>query len=176
VETAGAPTLGAREATAVIAQGQSATERAKIPMFVEIHDSPVDGHQVDTVPASQPSSPASKMATTVMAGRLEEKKQIPSTRKDAEEIIRMLEQAMVKVCEWSERIEAQTTATVECDVEAWKQRVVNCKDALKRKVAAPMEAEKEKAKLRRAVEERDTELAEVRAVLETERRARTDAK
>jgi hypothetical protein len=52
----------------------------------------------------------------------------------------MLEQAMVKVCEWSERIEAQTSATVEHDVGAWKQRVVNYEDMLKRKVTALTEA------------------------------------
>jgi hypothetical protein len=32
------------------------------------------------------------------------------------EIMLMLEKTMEKVCEWSERIEAQTSATVECDV------------------------------------------------------------
>jgi hypothetical protein len=71
----------------------------------------------------------------------------------------MLQQAMIKVCEWSERIEAQTSATVECDVGAWKQRVINCEDALKRKVAALMEAKKQQFRLRRTVEERDVELA-----------------
>jgi hypothetical protein len=50
-------------------------------------------------------------------------------------------------------------ATVECDVGARKQRVFNCEDTLKRKLAALTEAKKEQAKLQRTVEERDTELA-----------------
>jgi hypothetical protein len=106
VEIVSAPTLGAADAVVGIAQGLPATERAEIPTIVEIHDSPVNGHQVDIIPVSQPSSPASTAAIAVTAGEGEEKKQIPSARKDAEEIMPMVEQAMVKVCEWSERIEA----------------------------------------------------------------------
>jgi hypothetical protein len=79
---------------------------------------------------------------------------------------------MVKVREGSEWIEAQTSATMERDVGSWKQRVVNCKDALKQKVAALTEDEKEQSKLRR---KRDTDLAKVRAELDAEWRARTDA-
>jgi chromosome segregation ATPase len=109
------------------------------------------------------------------ASRVKEKRQIPSARKDADEIMLMLEQVMVKVCEWSKRIEAQTMAIVERDIGAWKQRVVNCEDAIKQKVAALTEAEKEQTKLRRAMEERDTELEKVWVELETERRANTDA-
>jgi chromosome segregation ATPase len=114
-------------------------------------------------------------ATVVTAGKVQTKMQIRSTCVDANKIMLMLEQAMVKVCEWSERIEAQTSATVEHDVGAWKQRVVNYEDVLKRKVAALTEAEKEQSRLRRAVEERDEELAKVRAELEAERRTHTDA-
>jgi uncharacterized protein YlxW (UPF0749 family) len=88
----------------------------------------------------------------------------------------MLEKTMEKVCAWSEQIEAQTSATnLACNVGAWKQRVINCEDALKRKVAALTEAETEQSQLRKAVEERDAELAKVRAGLEVERRARTNA-
>jgi hypothetical protein len=55
----------------------------------------------------------------------------------------MLEKTMEKVCEWSERIEVQTTTTVERDVGARKQHVINCEDAFRRKLAALTEAEKE---------------------------------
>jgi hypothetical protein len=118
METVGAPKLGAPEAAATIAQGQEATQRVEIPMVAKIDESPVNGHQVDTVPVSQPSSPASIAATAVTTGGVKEKRQMPSTRADAEEIMPMLEQAMVKVCKWSEQIEAQTMATVEHDVGA----------------------------------------------------------
>jgi hypothetical protein len=60
---------------------------------------------------------------------------------------------------------------MECDVG-----VVNCEDALKWKVVALTEAEKEQSRLQRTVEERDMELAKVRAELDVERRARTDVK
>jgi chromosome segregation ATPase len=56
-----------------------------------------------------------------------------------------------------------------------KQRVVNCKDVLKQKVVALPKAENEQSRLRRAVEERDAELAKVRVELDAERRACTDA-
>jgi hypothetical protein len=37
----------------------------------------------------------------------------------------------------------QTTATVEHDVGVWKKHLLNCEYALRRKVAALMEAEKD---------------------------------
>jgi hypothetical protein len=142
-------------------------------MVVEINDSLVDGNQVDTVPVSHPSSPASTVAPAVTAGEVQAKRQIHSTRArgqnhaDARTV-------MVKVCEWSERIEAQTSATVERDVGAWKQCVVYCEDTLRWKVRALTEVEKEQSRIQRAVEERDAELAKVRAELKPERKALTD--
>jgi hypothetical protein len=65
--------------------------------------------------------------------------------------------------------------TVERDVQVWKRRVINYEDALKRKVAVLTEAEKEQVALQRMLDAKDTELAKVRALLEAERRARTDA-
>jgi hypothetical protein len=87
----------------------------------------------------------------------------------------MLEKTTKKVCKWSERIEAQNSAIVEHDVQAWKRCVINCEDALKRKVAALTEAEKEQGALRRALDAKDAELAKVQAELEPERRTHTDA-
>jgi hypothetical protein len=59
----------------------------------------------------------------------------------------MMEKMMERVCEWKERIAAQTVATVERDVGQCKRHVVNCKDALRKKGAALTEAEKEQEKL-----------------------------
>jgi hypothetical protein len=50
----------------------------------------------------------------------------------------------------------------------WKRRLVNCEEALKRKVVALTKAEKEQVELRRAMDARDTELAKVCAELESE--------
>jgi hypothetical protein len=95
-------------------------------------------------------------------------------REDANEIMMMLEKTMEKVCEWSEWIEAQTSATAKRDVTEWKRRLVNCKEALKRKVAVLTEAKKEQVELRQAMDAKDTELAKVRAELEAERRSHTN--
>jgi hypothetical protein len=73
VETVGALMLGASEAVAAIASGPKETERAEEQMVVEINDSPVDENQVDTVPVSQPSSPANTVAITVMVGGVQAK-------------------------------------------------------------------------------------------------------
>jgi hypothetical protein len=54
----------------------------------------------------------------------------------------MLEKMMEKVYEWSERIEAQNSATVERDMQVWKRRVINSEDALNQKVAALTKAKK----------------------------------
>jgi hypothetical protein len=103
VEKVGAPTLGASEAA-----GPVEIKRAEERLVVEINDSLVDGNQVDTVPVSQPSSPTSTAATALTVGGVQENMQIQSARADTEEILLMLEQAIVKVCEWSQRIEAET--------------------------------------------------------------------
>jgi hypothetical protein len=55
---------------------------------------------------------------------------------------------------------------VECDIGLWKKCIVNCEDALSWKVVALTEVEKEQGAMRKRVEERDTELAKVRAELE----------
>jgi hypothetical protein len=44
----------------------------------------------------------------VTAGGLQAKKQVRSGHADAHEVMMILEKTMEKVCEWSERIEAQT--------------------------------------------------------------------
>jgi hypothetical protein len=67
VETA--PTLGASKAATEIAQRLAEIERVEIRTVVEILDSPVEGNQVDTIPVSQPSSPASMAATPMKVGR-----------------------------------------------------------------------------------------------------------
>jgi hypothetical protein len=87
----------------------------------------------------------------------------------------MLEKTMEKVCELSEMIEVQISATVERDNQVWKKCVVNCQDALKRKVTPLMEAEKEQVVLRWLLDGKDTKLAKVRVELEVERRVGTDA-
>jgi lipopolysaccharide biosynthesis regulator YciM len=59
-------------------------------------------------------------------------------------------------------------------MQVWK-RHVNCDDALKWKVVALTEAEKEQVALRQAMDAKDSELAKVWVELEAERRARTNA-
>jgi molybdenum cofactor biosynthesis enzyme MoaA len=113
-------------------------------------------------------------ATAVMASGVQAKKKIHLARADADEIMLMLEKTMERVCEWCERIEAQTTGTVKHCVGVWKQRIVNCKDVLRRKVAALTEVEKEQVVLRWLLEGKDAELAKVRAELKEERRAHTE--
>jgi chromosome segregation ATPase len=81
---------------------------------------------------------------------------------------------MGNVCAWSERIEAQTSATAEHDVIIWKRWLENCETSLKRKNAALSEAEKGQVELRKALAEKDAELAKVRVELENECRKRTD--
>jgi wobble nucleotide-excising tRNase len=72
---------------------------------------------------------------------------VRSTQEEANDIMLMLEKRMEKVCEWSERVEAQTSATAECNVTIWKRRLANCKESLKRKVAALTKADKGQAQL-----------------------------
>jgi hypothetical protein len=98
----------------------------------------------------------------------------PTVREQATEIMMLLETAMRNVCAWSERIEAQTSATVEHDVIIWKRRLENCEVSLKRKSASLSEAEKGQVELRKALEAKDVELAKVRAELEVEQRTRTN--
>jgi hypothetical protein len=130
VETVvGAPTLEATEAVDASAQGQEETEQ-------------------DTVPVSQPSSPVSTAATAVASSGFKVETQVRSTHEDANEILMILEKTMERVCEWSERNQAQSSAIAERDVQVWKRRLVNCEEALKRKVAALTEAEKEQVALR----------------------------
>jgi chromosome segregation ATPase len=88
----------------------------------------------------------------------------------------MLETAMEKVCEWSERVEAQTSETAGRDVTVWKRRLANCEESLKRKTASLTEAKKRQAELRQALEAKDAELAAVRLELEAVWRKRTNAK
>jgi hypothetical protein len=166
VETVGAPTLGVTEAAEAIAVSQVETKREVDSSY---------GNQVDTVPVSHPSSPASTAATAVTAGGECRQRRRFVRHADANEIMLMLEKTMEKVCEWSERIEVQTSATVERDMQVWKKRVVNCEHALKRKVASLTEAKKEQVALRRMLDGKDAELAKVRAELEAERRVRTAA-
>jgi phage-related minor tail protein len=85
----------------------------------------------------------------------------------------MLKRMMKKVWEWSERVEAQASATAECNVTIWKRRLANCEESLKRNVGALLEAEKGQAELRKALKTKDAELATVRAELDAERRIRT---
>jgi DNA repair ATPase RecN len=112
----------------------------------------------------------STAATAVAVGGVKVETQVRSTREDANEILMMLEKTMERVCEWSERIETQSSVTVERDVQVWKRRLVKCEETLKRKVAALTEAEKEQVALRQAMEAKDAELAKVRTELEEERR------
>jgi predicted nucleic acid-binding Zn-ribbon protein len=81
---------------------------------------------------------------------------------------------MEKVCTWSEKVEAQTSATAERDVTIWKRRLANYEESLKRKVAALTEAEKGQMELRKVLKDKDTELAKVRADLDTECRSHTN--
>jgi hypothetical protein len=71
----------------------------------------------------------------------------PTVHEQATEIMMMLETAMLKVCVWSERIEAQTSETAERDVRIWKRRIENCEESLKRKSASLSEAEKGQVEL-----------------------------
>jgi hypothetical protein len=93
----------------------------------------------ETIQVSSPSTPISTAATVNVAGEI----QVESTvREQTTEIMMMLETAMLKVCAWSERIEAQTSETAERDVKIWKRRLENCEESLKRKSASLSEAEK----------------------------------
>jgi predicted nucleic acid-binding Zn-ribbon protein len=87
----------------------------------------------------------------------------------------MLEKTMEKVCEWSARVEAQTTATAGREATIWKRRLANCEESLKRKGTALTEAEKGQTELRTALEAKDAELAKVRAEIDAERRSPTNA-
>jgi hypothetical protein len=98
VEMVSAPTLEVIEAIVDSAQGQEETEW-------------------ETILVSQPLSPTSTAAMAVAAGGGEAKKQIRLMHEDANEILMMLEKTMEKVCEWSNRIEAQDSVTVELDVQ-----------------------------------------------------------
>jgi hypothetical protein len=155
VQMVGVPMLEATQAPREITQERLDTER-------------------ETVLVSQPSSPVSTGATVVVAGGVPAGTQVPSTREDANEIMMMLEQMMVKVCERSERIEAQTSATAERDMQVWKRRLVICEEALKGKVAVLTEVEKEQVVFRPVMEAKDAELAKVWVELEAERRAHTN--
>jgi chromosome segregation ATPase len=93
----------------------------------------------------------------------------------------MLETAMEKVCEWSGRVEAQTSESAGRDATVWKRRLANCEESLKRKTVSLTEVEKgqaalRQAALRQALEAKDAELAVVRSELEAERRKSTNAK
>jgi chromosome segregation ATPase len=155
VETVGAPTLEATHAPEEVAQEQAVTER-------------------ETILVSQPLTLATTAATPVAAAGGKAETHVRSTRENAHKIMLMLEKTMEKVCEWSEQIKAERSATAERDVQVWKRQLVNCEEALKCKVAALTEAEKAKVSLRRAIEAKDAELAKVWAELEAERRARTN--
>jgi predicted mannosyl-3-phosphoglycerate phosphatase (HAD superfamily) len=80
----------------------------------------------------------------------------------------MLEKTMEKVCEWREQIEAQKPAIAERVLQVLKRRLVNYEEALKGKVGALMEAEKEQVALWRGMEAKDAKLAKVREELEAE--------
>jgi predicted RNase H-like nuclease (RuvC/YqgF family) len=134
---------------------------------------PTDTEQ-ETVPVSPPSSPVSTAATAVVAGQILAALTVRSTWEEVNEIMLILEKTMEKVREWSERVEAQTSATAERDVTIWKRRLANCEESLKPKVAALTEAEKGQAELRKALEAKDVELVKVRAELDTERRSHTN--
>jgi hypothetical protein len=71
----------------------------------------------ETVQVSAPTTPMSTAATADVAG---ENPLVPTVREQATEIMMLLEMAMQNLCAWSERIEAQTSATAEHDVIIWK--------------------------------------------------------
>jgi hypothetical protein len=123
----------------------------------------------ETVPVSPSSSPVTTEATTVVATTTPAGPTVHSTREDANEIMLMLEKTMEKVCEWSERVEAQTAAIAGREVAIWKRRLANCEESLKRKGTDLTEAEKAQAELRKALEAKDAKLAKVRAELDAER-------
>jgi hypothetical protein len=93
----------------------------------------------ETVPMSLPSSPVSTAATTVVAKQGSAERTV---REQANEIMMMIETAMEMVCEWSERVEAQTSESAGREVTVWKRRLANCEESLKRKTASLTEAEK----------------------------------
>jgi chromosome segregation ATPase len=126
----------------------------------------------DTIPLRPPSSSVS-MAATAVAARPRPAE--ITVREQANKIMLMLETAMEKVYEWSERVEAQISGSAGRDVTVWKKGLVNCEESLKQKTASLTEAEKGQAELRQALEAKDTELAAVRSELEAERRKRTNA-
>jgi hypothetical protein len=123
-------------------------ETVSMPMPIKATQAPEDiprdhtDTERESIPVSPPSSPVSTGATTVVAGKATAELTVRSMREDANKIMMMLERTMEKVCEWSERIEAQTSATAERDVTIWKRRLANCQETLKRKATALTEAEK----------------------------------
>jgi hypothetical protein len=67
----------------------------------------------ETVQVSAPMTPMSMAATADVVGELPAE---PTVRDQATEIMLLLETVKRNVCSWSERIEAQTSATAERDV------------------------------------------------------------
>jgi hypothetical protein len=116
----------------------------------------------------------STAVTTVIVRKAPTELTVHSTHENTNEIMLMLEKMMEKLCEWTERIEAQTSTTTERDITIWKRLLANCEEALKWKVTALIEVEKGQAELRKSLEAKDAELTKVRTDLDAERRSRTN--
>jgi hypothetical protein len=85
----------------------------------DIARDPMDTER-ETVLVSPPSSLVSTTATVVVAGQVLAEHIVCSTGEQADEMMMMLETAMERVCTWSERVEAQTSAIAERDITIWK--------------------------------------------------------
>jgi chromosome segregation ATPase len=77
---------------------------------------------------------------------------------------------MERVKAWSGQDEAQTSAAAEAEVTTWKKRLANCEEALKQKVALLTEAEKGQVELRKALADKEAELAAPHKEVAKERR------
>jgi hypothetical protein len=112
----------------------------------------------ETIQVSSQSTPMSMGATAEVAVEIAAE---PMVREQATEIMMLLETVMQNVCAWSERIEAQTSATAERGVIILKRQLENCETSLKRKNTALSEVEKGQVELQKALEAKDAELAKV---------------
>jgi hypothetical protein len=169
VQSAGEPVLGTDEVQPTDGvEPVVETVDAPTPMIEDQapEENFAQGHtdtERETIPVGPSSSPVSTEATADLATTTLARPTLRSTHEGANEIMLMLEKTMEKVCEWTERVEAQTPATANHEVTIWKRRLANCEESLKQKGTALTEAEKGQAELRKALE-----LAKVRAEMDAE--------
>jgi septal ring factor EnvC (AmiA/AmiB activator) len=91
-----------------------------------------------------------------------------------EEILAILGTAMDRVREWNGPAHAHLLAAAEAEVTTLRQRLANCEEALRQKVASLTEREQGQVELRRALAAKEAELVAVQREVAEERRRSTD--